>query len=615
MNRFKPTVVTYSTKPGNAQRSLMLEPNGRIPLPLRLLLVASVALIVHWTARVDRSNQTNDAVNCLKLKTLIQKVAPDWLIAFDGQPDRFVDTFPAGQDSIGFSGSSRLLLRLDQNQKLSDFRLVSSGDTSDHIAAVMSNRPFRGQLIGKRPQEIQAAVDQAEMDGVSGATLTSLSVLDGIARTFSQTMDNASRDELVPSVLSLKFPRQIQLSDVIPFFPAADQLLPLEAEVNLFRVQQGSDLLGFVARTAGIADELVGYGGPTDTLLALDDDKNCLGLTILSSFDNQPYIAYVTDDTYFCHDLFKGMNLEQLADLEDDPEDMEGVSGATMTSQNVATGIGRLSKRLLQVPNWTGTAKAVNKNLNLSPVEFYPTAIASKLLSNYALLFAVGCCFLVAIEGRLRQVLGVRLKKPLRILVISVTLVTLGILSNQLLTTRLLVGWAIHGFTSLNGLGLILIFGFSIVSLLFSKKNVYCQRICPMGSAQQLVQLLPKSAERNLTVPSETDRPTSTVKPSGVWYPSATAYFENGSKTIRRHLRQVSPWAPAVLFLLMLVSHSQEWTWNFIDMEAFAGFSGSVASSAAVMVLAILLAVSYFLPMFYCRNLCVVGWILNLFKR
>ena len=56
------------------------------------------------------------------------------------------------------------------------------------------------------------------------------------------------------------------------------------------------------------------------------------------SYDNDEYVRYVRDDEYFLN-LFNGLALEQLAALDLEDEQVEGVSGATMTSMAVAEGL------------------------------------------------------------------------------------------------------------------------------------------------------------------------------------------------------------------------------------------------------------------------------------
>ena len=57
-----------------------------------------------------------------------------------------------------------------------------------------------------------------------------------------------------------------------------------------------------------------------------------------SSYDNEPYVGYVRDDRYFLR-LFNDQTLEALANRSLQDQQVEGVSGATMTSQAMAEGL------------------------------------------------------------------------------------------------------------------------------------------------------------------------------------------------------------------------------------------------------------------------------------
>ena len=61
-------------------------------------------------------------------------------------------------------------------------------------------------------------------------------------------------------------------------------------------------------------------------------------MRIRSSFENQPYADYPNDDAYF-ESLFTGRTIAELADMNLTEEEVEGVSGATMTSMAMAEGI------------------------------------------------------------------------------------------------------------------------------------------------------------------------------------------------------------------------------------------------------------------------------------
>jgi len=96
--------------------------------------------------------------------------------------------------------------------------------------------------------------------------------------------------------------------------------------------------LGLSGRSSPHTDQIIGYQGPVDSLLVFDTNGSLTGMKIRSSFENQPYADYPNDDAYFAS-LFTGRSIPQLADMNLTEEEVEGVSGATMTSMAMAEGI------------------------------------------------------------------------------------------------------------------------------------------------------------------------------------------------------------------------------------------------------------------------------------
>jgi uncharacterized sporulation protein YeaH/YhbH (DUF444 family) len=86
------------------------------------------------------------------------------------------------------------------------------------------------------------------------------------------------------------------------------------------------------------ADEIIGFQGPTETRIGIRADGQIIGIAVGSSFDNEPYVTYVRDDEYF-RSLFSRYSLPELSQLDLKEAKIEGVSGATMTSLAVASGM------------------------------------------------------------------------------------------------------------------------------------------------------------------------------------------------------------------------------------------------------------------------------------
>ena len=100
----------------------------------------------------------------------------------EGKPlGAVTQTSPAGDSAIGFSGSTNLLVVWDKDQKVSSVSIRSSGDTIDHVDAILEKPAFFEQFVGKTREEL---AQSKNLDAVSGATLTSLAIVDAISLRF-----------------------------------------------------------------------------------------------------------------------------------------------------------------------------------------------------------------------------------------------------------------------------------------------------------------------------------------------------------------------------------------------------------------------------------------------
>ena len=71
------------------------------------------------------------------------KEDPAFVIALDesgNELGRLTQTSPLGDSALGFSGSTNLLIALDQQEKVSSVSIRSSGDTTDHVDAIVEEK-------------------------------------------------------------------------------------------------------------------------------------------------------------------------------------------------------------------------------------------------------------------------------------------------------------------------------------------------------------------------------------------------------------------------------------------------------------------------------------------
>lgn len=448
-----------------------------------------------------------------------------------------LQTSPEADEVVGYSGPTNVLVGVDRAGLVVGIAVLSSGDTRDHARQVRDDTRFATALRG---EAWRRGATWPEVDAVSGATLTSVAILEGL------------RLRLDGDRTPLKFPDPPRVEELAKLLPAARRLVPRDGRSEWFDVLgEDESPIGSVVRTSPVADAIRGYQGPTDTLVVLDAAGRTVGLVIRGSYDNDREVGYVRDD-YAFPDVFTGRTVAELAALQD--AGIEGVSGATMTSQAIVAAVARAAESAL-VPS--------------------PPARRRPWLSrrDWAPLAGTVCGLLLAFT-RWRPRGGWR--GAYLVAVVAV----LGFLSGDMLSQALFVGWARHGIPWSLAPGLAALALVSVVVPACSKQQVYCQHLCPFGALQQL-------ARHRL--------------PWRVRLP----------ERLRRALRAL----PALLLAVVLVVAMRGLPFNLASLEPFDAFVFWVAGPASVALAVVGLAFSTVSPMAYCRFGCPTGAALEYLRR
>jgi len=358
-----------------------------------------------------------------------------------------VQTSPASDAIIGYAGPTNTLIAFDPQQRILGLAILNCGDTQDHLQAVLADRRFLESFDGLSWHEAAA---RRGADGVSGATLTSLAIVEGIVR------------RLGGEPHSYRFPDPVTLREVQPFLPHAARLAAGD-QPGLLRVEDADGrLVGFVGRTSPAADDLIGFQGPTDTLFVMDAQQRVLGIAMRRSYDTDEYLPWVTDDKYFMT-WFNGKSLEELADMDPAAAGIEGVSGATMTSMSMAYALVRAAQAVRDAP----VAVA------------WPTwTIAARDGGTAAVVFGGLLLAFTNLRGRRWVRIGFQL------LVIGY----LGFVNGDMVSQSLLAPWAQNGAPWRLAPGLVLLVAAAFLAPLLTHRQVYCHQLCPHGAAQQLLK-------------------------------------------------------------------------------------------------------------------------------
>lgn len=465
-----------------------------------------------------------------------------WRVANDGTGKLLgyvTTTAPESDRIIGYSGPTNTLLVFNPQGTLTGLRVLKSHDTSDHLAEVIADRAFFHQFKEQKP----GAAMKGPLHTVTGATLTSTAIAQGVMAKLGQRAGS-----------SLRFPEEISLDEVKSLWPEAARLDKTEAAGHWEVRDAKGIVIGKAVRTSPVTDTLIGYKGPTDTLMLLDAHGETLKkIALRKSFDTKRYVAYVTGDEYFLN-LFNDRSLDSLAEMDFEKEKIEGVSGATETSWSVAEGIKRRSASLLneQPTGW------------LREIQWRWQDLGHGIVILSALVMAF---------TRLRGIAWLRHGHHALLVIYG------GLIAGELLSQGLLTGWAAHGTPWRSAPGLLLLGLTALLGPVVTGKQLYCHHICAHGALQQL---LARRLPWQWRVPAAAERVLTKL--------------------------------PFVLLIGVLVSVVLGWKVDLNDLEPFDAYVFKVAGWASIGIAIAGVLASLFTPLAYCKYGCPTGAVFKIIR-
>ena len=447
---------------------------------------------------------------------------------------KLLSTAPHTDDLIGYSGPSDVLVALSPAGRLLGARLVASGDTTAHVDDVRGAEDFWAALADLEEEP------WSEVSAVSGSTLTSGAIVEGVER------------RLFGRTRSQRFPEPVSVEEARVLFPGAVGVE--EQERGWLRVDgEHSRPLGWLRRTSPQADNVRGYRGPTESLVAFERlDGEVRGVHPRASYDTPDYVRRVREDPRFLAEL-AAIPRADWSDLDFGERGIEGVSGATQTSYAVAEGVRQSLAALEREADGAGaTARTRGRELGL----------AALVLGGLVMAFGPW-----------------RARRGLRRAWQVVLVLGLGLLLGDLLSLALLVGAARHGLAGplLGALGL-----WVAVALLVpwgTRRQLYCHHLCPHGALQEWVGVVKRFR---------------VTLPAGVY----------------RWLRRLP-------LLLLGAALSVAVLRPEVDLGAWEAFDAWVLGVGAALSLGLAVAgvvACLFVPLAYCRFACPTGALLELLR-
>ncbi len=552
---------------------------------LRVVLLVALILSLH---RLSISRRVHENSLPLDLPQLLAEVQKDLPLTSNLRPleadglleildakgesiGALATTSPRADSVVGYSGPNDVLLILDSQQTVVASRLLSSGDTQDHVALVVNNAPFWQQFIGRSwgsgigtPTNSQ----RTQVDGVSGATLTSLAIAEAIELRMSGQR------------LNLRFPASPTIAEAQSMVPETTDVITCtwHGYEAWQPVNRSGETLGTIVRTGNLVDSVEGYQGPTELLLWFDANEVLRGIKLRGSYDNQPYVGYVQQE-YSFWPLFKQRTLAQLAVIDLEAEKIEGVSGATMTSiavaQTVQLAAERLQKASLSDSVLTSSVQASRRwNWSLSEIATAALALASIPWSRWHL------------RGR---------RIP-RLLWQIACLLVLGVAAGNLLSIALFAGWTRGGIPLHLAPGLVTLIAVALVWPIANKSNVYCDQMCPHGIVQQWIRPWQQRAlNRALS--------------------NGSARSHRSRSAINRWLAAGLLWSSYAAIFAAFGWVAFQWPIALSALEPFDAYAWRVGWSLSCVIWIVSMLMSIWRPMSYCQLACPTGRLLDVLRR
>lgn len=513
-----------------------------LPRALRLVLLAAVALLLYVAGRqpppadeVSLATARRFFPSAAELAVGDARLGGQAVLDGKSKPlGLLLTTSPQADDLIGYSGPSNLLIALDLQQQVIGVHVLSSGDTPAHVDQIRAQRSFWKQFIGSGQ-----TTRREQVDAVSGSTLTSLTFAEAIERRLRGTST------------SLRFPEAVKVRDVRKLFKAARKI-----EANNPRAGWNKALdadgkhLGYVVRTSPYSDNARGYQGPTESLVAVAaDGKTVIDVLIRKSYDTEEYVERVRPSDEF-RDSLKGHTIDEWARLDFAKEGIEGVSGATQTSFAVADGVRR------RFAADTAVVKPKEQPRNLQP------GLLAVIAGGMAMAFT-----------------SLKTNRRVRTVWQAILIGAFAFWIGDLLSIALFVGWSRHGLPWRTAPAVVLLAAVALIVPWVSRRQVYCQQLCPHGAAQTWLGQFKKL-----------------------------------------HLRLPSHWQkrfaifPAILLALSILLGTFAVGFDLAQLEPFDAWVLKSAAVVSAVIAVVGLLASLFVPLAFCRYGCPTGELLRLVK-
>ena len=298
-----------------------------------------------------------------------------------------------------------------------------------------------------------------------------------------------------------------------------------------------------------------GYGGDLKMAVAVSKKGEILGLTIVSHKETPSFLQRLLKSNFLKSLIGKShLHAFELG------EDLDGISGATYTARAIAISTRKATRKI---------AKEVLK-LD-TPSEPSISIVFGFMEILIIILFIVGY-----IGNRVR----IKYRKHMRWIVMLTSLLTIGFYLNSPLTlvqiNKMLLGfwpsWQTHIYFYFLLTG-------TLLSILLKNKNMYCERICPFGAAQECIGVIGGAKNR-----------------------------------IKKNTRQKLKWIQRTLALAVIITALIYAHPGIVTYEVFGAFFHLIGPVYILVLLSAIMLMSLYIKRPWCSFLCPISAVLDYFQ-
>ena len=298
-----------------------------------------------------------------------------------------------------------------------------------------------------------------------------------------------------------------------------------------------------------------GYGGELRVVVLVNPEGEVQDFAVIDHKETHSFFNKVMHGK-IVHSLKKTSHLSNF----DLGQEIDGISGATYTSEALSTALGKAVKNIAE--NELEMAMAWEEDTQI-------------IFGNKEILLIV-----LFILGLLFSYKVFPDKKFLQYSFLVFGMISLGFYYNGLLSITIINKFVLGMWPGLGSdfYGYLLIGGV-ILLIIFSGKNIYCSHVCPFGSAQKCLGLI---GGTNKTFPAKLNKPL-------IWVQRMLALF-------------------LVLWALIAVNPS------VFSYEVFGAFFQLYGTTLQFSILIVILILSLFFRKPWCNYLCPVRPVLDFIK-